>query len=442
MSVPTHISRTLRLAIPVMLSRAGLIFLVLIDSAMTGNAGTLELAYYSLGSAPQFIMMLVGLGALLGTIVLTAQAVGAKRCEDCGQVWIVAMQHAAGYGLLMLLLAHGGEWFLLATGQTPDLARGAGQVIILFAYSLPAMLMFIATTLFLEGINRPLPGLLVMFFANIVNAGLNWILIFGHLGLPAMGADGATLATTIARWFMVIAICGFVLLSIDRKKYGINNDRTKRRKFGRQLRRLGYPMALGQGLESGSFGSMMFLAGWVSPVTVAAYQINLSLISLVFMFSQGFATAASVRVANAVGRGDPAGARTAGWTAVLLAVLVLAIWSIVFILIPERLATIYTNDQAVLTAAVSALIFAAFVIVPDGFQAVLIAALRGLSDVWPATLLFFIAFWLVMVPAAYWFAVYMQQGVVGLIRGMLLGCIVAAVLLAVRFHWATRHLTR
>jgi MATE family multidrug resistance protein len=349
-------------------------------------------------------------------------------------VWRIALLHALGYGLILLVLMYAGEAFLLAIGQSEQLAQGAGQVMIVLGWSLPAMLLFIATTLFLEGIGRPLPSLVVMIAANILNGFLNWLLIYGHWGLPAMGAEGAALATTIVRWCMFIAVASYAWFYVDTIRYGVRGPLRDGWRLARTLRRIGYPMALTQGLESGSFAAMMLFAGLLGPVQVAAFQIVMTLIALVFMCALGFATAASVRVGNAVGRRDPRGIRMAGWTAAGLAGCILTACGLVFLGIPQWLASIYTSDPAVLAVASSALALSAIVLIPDGLQAVLMGSLRGIADVWPASAMFFVAFWLVMMPLGYYLGVIQNGGAQGLVTAIFAGCVTAAVLLSIRFH--------
>jgi MATE family multidrug resistance protein len=429
-----HIGRTLKLAVPVMLSRAGILIMTVVDSAMTGHAGAIELAYYGLAMAPQILLMLIGIGLLLGTVILTAKADGAGRSGECGAIWRISLIHAAVCGVLGLLLSYGGEWFLLQVGQGPDLARGSGAVMIAFAWGIPGMLLYVATTLFLEGISRPVPSMLIMLLANILNAFLNWLLIFGNWGLPALGGEGAAWATTIVRWFMFFAAAAYVWFALDRRHYGITAAIADVRGLSRLLRRIGYPMALSQGMESSAFSAMTLFAGLLGPVQVAAFQALMSSIALVFMFALGLAVAASVRVANAVGRRDASGIRYAGWVAAGLAAVMLSVFALLFASFPAAVASIYTTEPEVKVVAVAAIAMSAFMLIPDGLQAVLMGSLRGMADVWPATLLFFVAFWLVMIPAGYLLGVSWGGGAVGLVQAIMLGCITAAVLLALRFH--------
>ncbi len=429
-----HIVRTLRLALPVMLSRAGVLLLAVVDTAMTGRAGADQLAYYGIAMAPQIFVLLIGIGLLLGTVVLTAQAEGAGRPEDCGSIWRVALIQALIYGLIQMALMYGGEWFLLATGQSADLAAGGGRVMVVLGWSLSAMLLFLATTLFLEGIGRPQAGVVIMLLANFLNGFLNWLLIYGHWGLPAMGAEGAALATSLVRWFMFLVILAYVLLRIDRVRYGIAGPLRDARRLSRIMQRIGYPMAITQGLESGAFSTMILFAGLLGTAQVAAYQIVMTMIALVFMCAQGFTTAASIRVGNAVGRADHAGIRVAGWVAVGLVIIVLFCFSVLFYLYPAALVAIYTDDPEVTRLAVAALLVTALVLVPDGLQAVLNGALRGAADVWPATGLFLIAFWMVMIPAGYLLGVRWEGGAPGLVQAILLGTVTASAMLIVRFQ--------
>jgi len=433
-----HISRTLRLALPVMVARAGMIVLVAVDTAMTGHAGAEQLAFYALGFAPQIFVLLVGLGLMLGTVVMTAQAEGAGRPQACGSIWRVALIHAAAIGVLQWLLMFGGERFLRLTGQSAELAHGGGQVMIALGWSLPAMLMFIATTLFLEGIGRPLPGLVVMLVANIVNVALNALLIYGYWGLPALGAEGAAWATTAVRWLMFVAILGYVLLRVDPRHYGLRGPIEDFRRLGRTLRRIGYPMAITHGLESGAFSCMTLLAGLLGAVQVAAFQIAMTAIALVFMSAQGFATAASIRVGNAVGRSDPRGVQIAGWTATALACVVLALFALLFSSQAQWVVGWFSSDAEVMAVALVTVTLTGLVLIPDGLQAVLIGALRGMGDVWPAAGLFLIAFWLVMVPAGYLLGVWLEYGAAGLIIAILIGTTVAAVFMAWRFQKIAR----
>ena len=439
-TVAGHTRATMRLAGPVILSRVSILAIFAVDTAMTGHVGAQELAFYGLAIAPQVPLLLIGLGLLMGTSVLTAQAVGANEPRACGRVLWVALAHAGVAGAILLAACYAGEAFLRLTGQSAFMAAGAGDVVVALGWGLPAALLYAVGTFFLEGINRPVPGMVVMLVANVLNAFLNWVLIFGHLGVDPMGAQGAAVATSIVRWFAFVGIGAYILVGIDQHLYGIRRGSREGRPVGMRLRRLGLPLSIAHGLESAAFSTMTLFAGWLGPLQVSSYQIAINLISLVFMGAVGLGSAGSVRVGNAVGRGDMVGMRMAGWTAIGLAIGLTVVFATAFAIWPESLASVYASDPAIIALAAPAITIAAFALIADGAHGAIMGVLRGTADVWPATYLYLLSFWGVMVPCGYYLGVVRGAGAAGLMVALLLGAIVATVLLALRFRVVTRRL--
>ena len=424
----------MRLAFPVMLARLGVLTIITMDTAMSGHASGDDLAWYSVAIAPQIPLMLVGIGLLMGTIVMTAQAVGAGTPERCGAIWRAALAHAAVAGVVMAAACMFGEAFLRAAGQPEDIAVGGGRVLVAIGFGIPGVLLYVATSFFLEGIGRPVPGMVIIIGANILNVGLNWLLIFGHGGFPAMGAEGAAIASSIVRWCMFAAAAVYVLRYVNRRRFGIAAAADPAERLGPRIRRIGLPMGIAHGLEASAFAVMTLIAGLLGTAVVGGYSIPMNLLALAFMGAIGLSTAASVRVGNAVGRGDPAGVRWSGWVAVGVAAVYLAAIAVVFALVPGRLAPLYTADAAVLAIAVPTILVGAIAAIPDGVQGVLMGALRGASDVWPATFLYVFSFWVVMVPLGYWLAIPRGLGAPGLMIAVVAGATVAALLLGWRFR--------
>ena len=437
-----HLRETMRLAFPVMLARLGVLTIITMDTAMSGHASGDDLAWYSVAIAPQIPLLLVGIGLLMGTVVMTAQAVGAGSTRRCGAIWRTALVHAAVAGAVMGAACMFGEVFLLATGQPEDIAQGGGRVLTALGYGLPAMLLFVATSFFLEGIGRPVPGMVIIIGANVLNVFLNWLLIFGHGGLPALGAEGAAIASSIVRWCMFAAAVLYVLRFVNRRRFGIGAAADPAERLGPRLRRIGLPMGIAHGLEASAFSVMTLIAGLLGTAVVGGYSIPMNLLALAFMGAIGLSTAASVRVGNAVGRGDAAGMRWSGWVAIGVAGVYLTAIAVVFGLVPERLATLYTADAAVIAIAGPTIVICAIAAVPDGVQGVLMGALRGASDVWPATFLYILSFWVVMVPLGYWLAIPQGLGAPGLMAAVVAGATVAAMLLGWRFRLVSARAVR
>ena len=428
-----HFLSTVRLAGPVVATRVGILILVAVDLAMTGRAGELELAYLSIGIAPQILLLLIGIGMLFGTAVLVSQAHGAGDSHLSGGIWRLAALHGVVMGVVFGGLCFGGEWFLGLVGQQSDIARGGGDVMAMFGWGMPAIFVAIATWLFLEGIGRPLPGLMVIIGANIVNALLNWIFVYGNVGAPEMGATGAVLATTIVRWMMAASLVGYAIFMPGHARYGVRGGMAGAWERARVFRRIGFPFAAAQGIEAGAFSTVILFAGYLGTASLGGYQIAQNLIALIFMGALGIGTATGVRVGNAVGRGDAAGVKWAGWTGTCVVILAMLIAAALLVSAPGALVGVYSQDPEVVAAAVPTVMVAAGMLVFDGMQGVLMSALRGAGDVWLPVLFHGIAFWGFMVPGAAVFAFSFGIGTPGLMLGAWVGVLVAAVLLTARF---------
>ena len=442
MNLGSHLRATLRLAAPVMVSRLGILTIVAADTAMTGWAGTRELAALAISAAPHTPFLLIGIGLCTGTVVLASQAEGAGKLRESGFILRAAWRQAWIAGVILLGLFHTGEWSLLALGQSPSLAIEGAEVLAMYGWGMPAVLVFAATTMFLEAIGRPLPGMVFMLIANALNAGFNWMFIYGHLGAPEMGAEGAALATSIARWICTAGLVAWVYATLGSSRLGARpgrpglgtNRRRRAHRAGRRLLSVGIPIGVAHGFESGAFASLTVFAGWLGGAEVAAFGIVLNLFALPFMPALGLATAANVRVGQAFGRGDREGAREAAWAAFRIILVLQSCISLGYVLFAGFLAGLYTGESAVLAIAIPAVRVAGLVLLPDALQVVLVGCLRGLSDVWPATGLFMVAFWGTMVPSAWWLGVHLDLGAPGLVASVGIGCIAAVALLALRFR--------
>jgi len=425
-----HVLRTLRLAGPVMLARAGLLVMVSVDTIMCGRVAAQELAFYGIALAPHLAFLLVGIGLLMGTVVVTAQTDGAGRPAECGRIWRLGLVNAAAFGSLFGLLLLPGASILLALGQAPEISRGGGAVLVMFALGMPPILMFSATTFFLEGIGRSAPGMVVMAIANLLNFGLNYALMFEPWQL---GATGAALATSITRWFMFLALAGYVLAMRERDRYGVRAPMTGHWHLQRKLARLGWPIALSFGLENGAFFAAATFAGWLGAVPLAAYQIVLNVMALIYMLAIGLATATAVRVGNAVGRRDRAGLARAGWVGLGLGIVMMLCLIPLLYGSSGAIARIYTADTAVVAIAAPGLVLAAWILVADASQGIMTGALRGAADIWACIGVQFISFWLISIPLCYLLAHPLELGIAGLLWGLFVGLLAAALLLAWRF---------
>jgi MATE family multidrug resistance protein len=285
------------------------------------------------------------------------------------------------------------------------------------------------------GVVRPV--MIALATANVLNAFVNWVLIFGHLGAPAMGVRGSAWATVSARAVM----CAWLLVVIVRRERGRRPGlfETPLRIEAARMRRLvtlGLPAASQVTLEVGVFAAASALAARLPPAALAAHQIAINVASFTFMVPLGVASAGAVRVGQAVGRSDAAGAARAGWTALLFGTLFMACAASVFLLIPRALIGAFSEDVSVLQIGTSLLFVAAIFQLFDGLQGVATGVLRGLGDTRTPMLWNLAAHWFLGVPLGYTLCFTAGLGVVGLWWGLSLGLIICGVALVV--VWSRR----
>ncbi len=438
LSLTHHVQRTLSLALPVMLARAGLVVMLAVDTILVGRAGGHELAFFAISVAPQLIMIAVGVGLLVGAVVLTAQADGAGRLPECGRFWRLAMLLAVGLGVLFSAILLRGGLLLRALGESDSIAEGGGQVMRMWAIGMPAAILYMATGTFLEGISRPRAAMVISLSANLANFALAWALIFGHWGLPALGAAGAALATSLTRWLMFLALAGRVLLMPDADRFGIHAPLKGYYHLIGKMLILGLPVAFAVGCETMAFSGATVFAGWLGEIPLAAYQLSINVTSFFYMLTLGLGTAAAVRVGNAVGRGDQPGVRHAGWIAVGLIFLLMLIAGVAIRLFRGEIAGVYTGDLAVIDAALPALAVVSFLVIFDGVQGVLMGALRGTGDVVLPTVTYALAFWGCALPLCYYLGYRQAAGAAGIAWGLTAGLVVACVMLGLRFAVVAR----
>jgi multidrug resistance protein, MATE family len=236
---------------------------------------------------------------------------------------------------------------------------------------------------------------------------------------------------------MFLALGAYVLGMPDRDRYGVVAPMAGHWGLERKLVRLGWPIAVSFGLEHGAFFAAATFAGWLGAVPLAAYQIVLNTMGLIYMLAIGLATATAVRVGNAVGWRDRPGLAKAGWVGVGLGIAVMICLMPVLYGSSGHIARIYTADPAVIAIAAPALGLAAWILVADASQGILTGALRGAADIWACIIVQFISFWLICIPVCYLLAHPLNLGVAGLLWGLFIGLLGASVLLAWRFQVLT-----
>src|SRR4029077_20043354 len=268
-------------------------------------------------------------------------------------------------------------------------------------------------------------------FSNLLNALLDWVLIFGHLGAPALGVPGSAWATTTSRWVMAALLLGLSWPELRHRLYPLRPEVGQWAPLGRMLV-LGVPIGLQYALEWGVFGTVLLLMGRIGTIAVAAHQIAINVASLAFMVPLGVSAAATVLVGHAVGRGDADGARRSAGAALATGVSFMALMALVFLLVPSAIARVYSEDAAVIALAATLLPIAGAFQIFDGIQVVSIGILRGLADTRAPFVIAVLGFWLLGFPVSLWLGFRTPLGPGGLWWGLVVGLVAVAVLLLLR----------
>ncbi|MYA63399.1 MAG: MATE family efflux transporter [Gemmatimonadetes bacterium] len=416
------------LALPVAVVQMGLVAQGLVDTAMVGRVDAAQLGAVTLGNLYFFTVAVFGMGLLLALDPLVSQAFGAGD-EDAIEV---AIQRGV---VLSVTLAVVASVFLAVAEPVFVLLRQPQEVVpVAAAYArtqIPGMLPFYGFIVFrqvLQAVGRVAPVVWTILLANVLNAFLNWILVFGNLGVPELGAVGSGWATAISRWFMWL--CS---LAMGWRVLAPYLRRMRRGLFAadpfRRIVRLGSPIGLQLFLEFGAFGAIGILMGWMGTVAIAGHQIALNLAAFAFMIPLGISQAAAILVGRAVGRGDSATARRSAGGAVLICCLVMVATAAVFLGLPGVLADQFTTETRVAAVAAALIPVAGMFQLFDGLQVVCTGALRGVADTMRPMIYNVLGFWLFGMPLSLWLGFRADMGPEGLWWGLAGGLGVVAVLL-------------
>jgi MATE family multidrug resistance protein len=277
--------------------------------------------------------------------------------------------------------------------------------------------------------------------ANALNILLNYLLIFGKGGFPALGLNGAGWATLISRVVMALAIYLFVRYAPRFASYirHLHFKRFYKAQFKRVLS-LGIPSGMQFLFEVSAFSLAAVMVGWLGAEALAAHQIAISLASITFMVASGISAASTIRIGNQLGKGDIPTLRVAGFSNFIMVAALMALSGLGFVLLRAWLPTLFIDDMQVIQAATGLLIIAAFFQVFDGVQVVSLGILRGLQDVRIPTLATFVAYWVIGLPSGYLMAFVFDFGINGVWYGLSLGLGIVAISMFWRFDHLTKKL--
>jgi MATE family multidrug resistance protein len=408
---------------------------------MSGHAGAFEQAVVGLGVA-LWIPVFVGLMSVVQAVSpLIAHHFGAGDraavARDAREgIWL-----ALYAGLVPLLLVPLVPPLLVTFAIDARLAERTGVFLWGIVFGLPAALVYRSLAFYSSSINETRPVMVLAFVGVAVNAFLNWVLIYGHLGLPAMGGAGCGWATGIGMWVALAALAAWTARAAAYKPYYVWRDwRLPSWDAQKRLLRLGLPMGGAGVAEVAAFCSIAVLVGRFGDVQIAAHQIALNSSALIFMVPMGISAAITVRVGHALGAGDAHAARRAAWSGIGLGLVIGALAIVPIVLARHQVAAVYSSDAAVQALAADLLLFAAFWQLFDATQVTAIGALRGYKVTVLPMLLMLAAFWGLGIPTGVWLGWYGAFGSGPLqVYGFWVGLVIGLVTVSIGLAAGVRH---
>lgn len=441
-----EIRQTLTLAFPIIIGQVSQMLMGVTDAVMIGRVGKVSLAAAALTHGLFMLVFIVGIGVLMSVSVLVARAHGARQSRECAALLQHGMVLGVGLGAAGMLVMFAAVPWLQYFGQPPEVVAEVRPYFELIALSIIPTLVFQVLRQFSEAVDHPWAPMGILLGGVGLNVVLNWILIYGNLGAPALGLAGAGWATLVARvlaavllwWWLarrtefrpewpsaVLAGAWLAPLAWPRM---------------REMLRIGVPAAVYLLFEVGAFSAAALMMGMLGTVELAAHHIALTCAGFTFMFPLGISIAVSVRIGRAVGEGRLGSLRTIGFSALGAGSFIMLGCALFFLLAGRLLVTGFSTEPEVIVLAAQLLVVAAIFQLFDGAQVIVSGALRGMAEVKVPMVITFIAYWLIALPGGYWFGVRGTHGPLGIWAALAAGLAAAAVLLTWRFYHKTASL--
>ena len=416
----TDVVAALRLGGPLALGELGWMSTYIVDALMIGRLphSALSISASSLGNTIFYAVAFFAIYMLNGLETFVAQAAGqGDRTEGVRMLsqsmWIVLL------GTPLVVAVTFGVAALLPTfGTSPELYAETLRYLHALVWSTLPLMLYMAIRRYLQSINRVLLVSVSLITAGLVNWLFDWLLLYGHGGMPALGIAGSGWSTVIVRcWMLLLLVPGAVLAFRTLQVWPTLQMLVPDRKRLKALFDIGWPSGLQFSLELGISTYMSILCARLGTTMLAAHQVTLDLNAFVYMVPTGLAYAAMIRVGQAAGRSDLPGVRRNAAAPLLLALSYSAVAAVLFITMSHRLAGLYTTDPQVVAQATQLLRICAVLILGDALFVILASALTGLGDTRSPLVVSLVGNWVLGMPAAYLFAFPLGHGVYGLWMG-------------------------
>jgi MATE family multidrug resistance protein len=422
-----------KLAYPIILGQVAHMLVALADNIMVGKLGAAQLAAVSLGNTLIFVAMSVGIGFSFAITPLVAEADAQENSNNVKTILSNGFLLCTINGVLLTIILIFAEPILYKMDQPKEVVDLALPYMRWVSFSLIPLMIFQAFKQFSDGLSRTEIPMYVAIIANLINVLANYVLIYGKFGAPRMEVEGAAVGTFIAR--VIMAFLLFILLARNKDlKVYFKNLMSWSWTTIRKLLNLGLPSALQMFFEVSLFTAAIFLSGILGTQYQAANQIALNLSALTFMFGVGLSVTATIRVANQFGKRDFKELQRIARSLFLMTFIMEVVFASCFVIFHEYLPYIYINDLEVIELAANLLLIAALFQISDGFQVVILGALRGMQDVWIPSWICFVSYWMFGLPVMYYLGIKTDLRLNGIWIGLLVGLTLSSIFMYIRFR--------
>lgn len=431
----TEVKHLMKIALPVTLGQLGHISVGVADSMMLGRLGSVELAASTIGLSVFIPFMMLGIGVSYGLSPLVARADGENNHTGITSILKHGFLLNIAFGLLLSISLWGGASYLRFLNQPVEIIDYTIVYFQWLAASLVPFMVYQSLKQFSEGLGIAKPAMLISLSGNLLNIVLNYLFIFGKMGMPAMGVEGAGITTLMSRIYMAAMMFAYIRWNRRFALYikSLKNTTLQWIEMG-ALSKISFPIGIQMSFETGAFGFAAIMAGWLGTTEIAAHQIALNLAAITYMAATGLASAATVRVGYGFGRRAPELIQRSGATALWMVLVFMLCNAALFMIFRSWLPTLYIADEEIIAMASSLLLITAFFQLSDGVQCVSLGILRGIGDVRLPTVIALLAYWIIGLPVGYWLAFSKGYGITGIWYGFLIGLSIAAVLFIYRFR--------
>lgn len=430
--------KTLNIGIPVIIAQLLQMAMNFVDTVMAGNLSAQDLAAIAVGGAIYIPFIMLGGGVLMAITPIVAQQFGARNLSDIGKnarqgLWLSQMLALPIFfairklGVVMELMEVTPRIIPLALGYLDAISWGIFPI---FAY--------MSLRFFNEGLSVTRPGMYFALIGVLINIPGNYVLMYGTLGFPRLGAVGCGYASAIVAFVMFTCMLIFTATFRPYNRFELyRNFRLPEWSYLKEVLSIGIPIGISSGMEVTMFAIVSLLMGTLGMNAVAGHQVAINFAALAFMVPLGLSTAITTRVGNAVGAGSIPEARKRGFIGIGMSVAFMCLTAMIMFLFPDTIAGIYTDDPEVSTVAVSLIYMAAIFQISDGLQVSGFGVLRGLKETKIPMYVNLVSYWIVGLPLGYYLGIMLGLGPQGLWIGLIAGLSLAGILHYARFYLLT-----